>query len=156
MAKKQKTFFLPDDLCEVVQAYADKQGTSFTKIVSAALLTYLATPIGRGDAGTMSVAVELEKGKINIAQAFLTLLQNSSAAFEASKVSGQHRKGMSTEEAVLNFFKHALDESIHDLHTAVVGELDATKAVIAVLSKIPSAQELSQTSMIKWLSKGIS
>jgi len=153
MARKQKTFFLPDDLCEVVQAYADKHGTSFTKIVTAALLTYLGTPMVRSSPTTMTLAVDLEKGKINIAQAILSMLQEVVKAFDSAKVSDHPEKNMSTEEVVMKFFKHSLKEAIADLHAAIAGAENPTKAVIAALAKQPSYQEMLTAAFVAWGTK---
>ena len=150
MARKQKTFFLPDDLCEVVQAYADKRGTSFTKLVTAALLNYLSVPIIRDSPTTMTIAVDLEKGKVNIAQAFLAVLQGAMQGFDSAKVSDRPKKNMSTEEVVLNFYKHSLKEAIADLHAAIAGAENPTKAVIAVLAKQPSYQEMVTAAFVAW------
>lgn len=40
MAKTQKTLFLQDELCQLIQAFADSTGTNFTKVVTAAVLEH--------------------------------------------------------------------------------------------------------------------
>ncbi len=150
MARKQKTFFLPDDLCEVVQVYADKHGTSFTKIVTAALLTYLGTPMVRNSPTTMALAVDLEKGKINVAQAMLSMLQELVKGFDSGKISEHPERNMSTEEVVFRFYKYSVKEAVADLHAAIVAAENPTKAVSALLAKQPSYDEMMTAAFMRW------
>ena len=67
MAKRQKTFYLNDEICEMIEAHEAATGASFTKIITAAILKYFfSTPPGPHQ-HWMSQAVALEKGQCSLA-----------------------------------------------------------------------------------------
>jgi len=66
MAKTQKTLFLPDEVCQLTQAYADKNGTTFSRVVASAILdhffagTYGPSPVW------MTLTIPLERGDVKL------------------------------------------------------------------------------------------
>lgn len=92
MPKKQKTFYLNEELSKLVDAYVASTGASFTKIVTAALLQYFFEST-RPDPRWMKVAVGLERGDIELGK--LPLL-----VAEARKYEAEQELDLSTREGV--------------------------------------------------------
>ena len=67
MGKTQKTLFINDEVAQLVQACADKTGTSFTKIIHAAILQFFFDSTQGVDMAWVTAAVSLEKGKVPLA-----------------------------------------------------------------------------------------
>ncbi len=66
MGKRQKTLGLHDQLCELVQAYADKRGTNFQRVVQAALLQFFFDHVSGPDDAWLGLSTSLEKGQIDL------------------------------------------------------------------------------------------
>ena len=66
MAKSQKTFYLNDDLTRLLDHISKRSGASFTRLVTAALLSYVfETPEGPADLW-MQYAVSLDLGELSV------------------------------------------------------------------------------------------
>ena len=66
VAKKQKTFYLNEELDQVVDAVAQTTGGNFTKIVTAALIQYLFGDLDQPDPCWMRLAVALERKDLTL------------------------------------------------------------------------------------------
>lgn len=66
MGKRQKTLSLNDQLCELVQAYADKRGTNFQRVTQAALLQFFFDHVSGPDDAWLGLSTSLEKGQIDL------------------------------------------------------------------------------------------
>ena len=73
VAKTQKTFYLNDDLAQVVDTVATSTGASFTKIVTAALIENLLGGGGPPSPRWMRLATALERGDMTIADVLLQI-----------------------------------------------------------------------------------
>jgi len=63
MEKVQKTLQFHDEVAKLVQAYADKKGTTFQRVVQAAVLQFFFGSTEGPDQAWLSAFVELEKGE---------------------------------------------------------------------------------------------
>lgn len=68
MAKTQKSFYLDDDLGRLLDGHLKATGASFTRTMTAALLSYLLSDPEGADPYWMEMAVELETGERKIAE----------------------------------------------------------------------------------------
>jgi len=62
MAKVQKTLTFHDDVARLIQAYADKKGTTFQRVIQAATLQFFFSRTAGPDQDWLTAFVELEKG----------------------------------------------------------------------------------------------
>jgi hypothetical protein len=62
MGKVQKTLQFHEEVARLVQAYADKKGTNFQRVVQAAVLQFFFSDVDGPDERWMTAFVELEKG----------------------------------------------------------------------------------------------
>lgn len=63
MAKSQKTVFLPEEVCSLIQACADNTGTSFTKVLEAAALAFFFASNEGPDYSWLPYTVALDKSQ---------------------------------------------------------------------------------------------
>ncbi len=86
MAKVQKTFLIPEELAAIIDKIIERSGSNFTKIATAALLQYLFDhcehpedhgPIVCPASQWMSRVLEIERGKYNVADIPLRVLEES-------------------------------------------------------------------------------
>jgi hypothetical protein len=66
MGKTQKTLTLHDQLCELIQAYADNKGTNFQRVTQAALLKFFFDSTTGPDDAWLGLSIPLEKGDIDL------------------------------------------------------------------------------------------
>ncbi len=125
--KIQKTFYLQRDLCTLVEAHADRLGSSFTKVVTAALLQHLMRTVWGADPMWMPIAVKLDKGDCDIAEAFRLIAQKIKDHQENDRSRCEHI-GIDVDKDV------GAHEREDDAHTAdVFMRLAEQKDPIAVL-----------------------
>jgi len=62
VGKIQKTLTFHDEVARLIQAYADKKGTTFQRVIQSAALQFFFSRTGGPDQDWMTAFVELEKG----------------------------------------------------------------------------------------------
>ncbi|MBI4716588.1 MAG: hypothetical protein HY763_02195 [Planctomycetes bacterium] len=152
VAKRQKTFYINKDLDTVIEGYARTTGTTFTKIVTAALISYLGQPMSRYDTNAMARAVDLDKGRITLAEAIIACLEAFTSAFPKHR-SKKPPSEMSFEEMALNFFHHSCEQALDDLHKAIAKKTDQNSAIVAALTRRPSDEETLKGILAQFLVK---
>lgn len=77
MAKVQKTFYLNEELDQLIDAASHTTGASFTKIITAALISYFLRDYpGPPKPESMKLAVSLEKGDLKLSGVLVSVLRN--------------------------------------------------------------------------------
>jgi hypothetical protein len=79
MAKVQKTFYLNEELNQLIEAITESTGASFTKIVTAALIQHLLGKLDRPDPRWMRLCHALETGTLTLPEVLVRIGDDASA-----------------------------------------------------------------------------
>ncbi|MCH8913325.1 MAG: hypothetical protein IIA33_07125 [Planctomycetes bacterium] len=97
VGKTQKTLALHDQICELIQAYADKKGSSFQRIVEAAVLQFFFGSTQGPDEAWHAICVPLQKGKIDLPAVPSRVFEDYAKELER-KVALRKEKGFDDDE----------------------------------------------------------
>ena len=104
MPKTQKTMFLPDELCQLVQKYADNTGSNFSRVAAAAILQYFFNSKNGPNPVWMTLAVSLEKGGLSLdaipKAMFEHYIRNAEARIAQLKASDPSHPGSIHKETI--------------------------------------------------------
>jgi len=142
MGKVQKSLMLPEELHRIVQTLEDKQGASFTRIMTAALLQYLfhryiqeeSSPGGGPEQGWMKLAIFVERGTYTVREIPEFLITNNIVSAEAMvsfhEKDSAEAKAERQRQRVKTFkeMKRSWDNAVEqcgDKIEAIIGFLDA-------------------------------
>ena len=107
VAKIQKTLTFHDDVARLIQAYADKKGTTFQRVIQAAALQFFFSRTGGPDQCWLTAFTELEKGvgdpPLDLARLPMKVYEDHARGLEYKLAALQqkyaNKKGKSAEHA---------------------------------------------------------
>ena len=131
VAKVQKTFYLNEELAQVVQGLAEGTGASFTKIVTAALLRHLYDLPQLTRARWMRHAVALEERTLPLAAILLRILDEKAEKLEES-LKLYADAGLNDLAAEMRQRRKELKECRKMVQTDIEGAPNSTKLLIEI------------------------